>query len=179
MVASVVQGLLKTECGKVTEIDGTNWYVWLAENQSFRYESNSNAPYTARKEKNDYWYGYRKVAGKLHKRYIGKTFDMTSKRLEEIGDALNTPSLPRQAKVTDTVTDKVTATIADSRIEALEAQVSKLERELSELRSQQQTRLNLPGAADLLNQLRVRRKKSKADLADVEALLELIAGTDD
>jgi len=104
---------------------------------------------------------------------------MTSKRLEEIGDALNTPPTPRQAKVTDTVTDQVTVTIADSRIYALEAQASELERELSELLEQQQTRLNLPCAADLLNQLRTRRKKSKADLPDVEALLDLIfAGSD-
>lgn len=32
----------------------------------------------------------------------------------------------------------------------------------------------LPDAADLLNQLKARRKKSKADLADVEAILGMI-----
>lgn len=32
----------------------------------------------------------------------------------------------------------------------------------------------LPEAADLLNQLKARRKKSKTDLADVEAILEMI-----
>jgi len=170
MVAAVVQGLLKTECGKVTEIDGINWYAWLTENQTFRYESNEHAQYTARKERSDYWYGYRKVSGKLHKRYIGKTFDMTAKRLEEIGGTLNIPSQPRQAKVTD----KVTVTIADSRIEALEAQISELERELSELRSQQQTQFDLLEPADLLNRLKGKRKKSKADLADVEALLSYL-----
>jgi len=169
MVAAVVQGLLKTECGKVTEIDGINWYAWLTENQTFRYESNEHAPYTARKEKSDYWYGYRKTAGKLHKRYIGKTSDMTAKRLEEIGVTLNTPSQPRQAKVTDKVT-----TITDTRIDALEAQISELERELSELRSQQQTQLDLPEPADLLNRLKGKRKKSKADLTDVEALLSYL-----
>ena len=33
---------------------------------------------------------------------------------------------------------------------------------------------NLPEAADLLNQLKARRKKSRADLADVEAILEIL-----
>ncbi|MCU0544865.1 MAG: hypothetical protein MUE44_22290 [Oscillatoriaceae cyanobacterium Prado104] len=35
--------------------------------------------------------------------------------------------------------------------------------------------LELPDAADLLNQLKAKRKRSKADLADVEAILELLA----
>jgi hypothetical protein len=34
----------------------------------------------------------------------------------------------------------------------------------------------LPDAADLLNRLKARRKRSKADLADVEALLDLLGG---
>ena len=53
--------------------------------------------------------------------------------------------------------------------------------ELAEARSQLSTQtapdseiLELPEAADLLNQLKARRKKSKADLADVEAILEMI-----
>jgi hypothetical protein len=33
-----------------------------------------------------------------------------------------------------------------------------------------------PEAADVLNQLKARRKKSRADLADVEAILELLGG---
>jgi chromosome segregation ATPase len=33
---------------------------------------------------------------------------------------------------------------------------------------------DLPEAADLLNQLKTRRKKSKADLADLEAILEIL-----
>ena len=34
--------------------------------------------------------------------------------------------------------------------------------------------LEIPDAATLLNQLKTRRKKSKADLGDVEAILEII-----
>jgi hypothetical protein len=37
---------------------------------------------------------------------------------------------------------------------------------------------DLPEAADLLNQLKARRKKSRADLADMEAVLGLLGGLD-
>jgi regulator of replication initiation timing len=36
-----------------------------------------------------------------------------------------------------------------------------------------------PDAADLLNQLKARRKKSKTDLKDVEELLEILGGFDE
>jgi hypothetical protein len=38
--------------------------------------------------------------------------------------------------------------------------------------------LKLPEAATLLNQLKSRRKKSKADLADVETILEMLDPAD-
>ncbi|MEG3880969.1 hypothetical protein QT972_26755 [Microcoleus sp. herbarium7] len=46
--------------------------------------------------------------------------------------------------------------------------------ELSDLRQKSVTASELPEAADLLNQLKGRRKKSRADLADVETLLEIL-----
>ena len=52
------------------------------------------------------------------------------------------------------------------------------ELELDELEELQQksdvASRNLPEAADLLNRLKARRKKSRADLADVEAILEIL-----
>jgi len=39
--------------------------------------------------------------------------------------------------------------------------------------------IELPEPADLLNQLKARRKKSGANLADVEAILEMLGGCDD
>jgi regulator of replication initiation timing len=38
---------------------------------------------------------------------------------------------------------------------------------------------SFPDAADLLNQLKARRKKSKTDLKDVEELLEILGGFDE
>jgi hypothetical protein len=49
-----------------------------------------------------------------------------------------------------------------------------LEKELEEVRRSVPTLAEFPEAADLLNQLKARRKKSRADLADVEVILEML-----
>ena len=52
---------------------------------------------------------------------------------------------------------------------------AELRSELSELKQKSATTASeLPEAADLLNQLKTRRKKSTATLADIEAILEMI-----
>ena len=50
-----------------------------------------------------------------------------------------------------------------------------VEAELSDLRQKSATASELPEAADLLNQLRARRKKSKAEPDDMEAVLDILA----
>ena len=86
--------------GKVIEIGDTRWQQWLDsdDSKSFRFED-CDAPYTCKKENpsgnNAYWYGYRKVAGKLHKRYIGKSTEVTVERLIEIGELLKVSPEPR------------------------------------------------------------------------------------
>ena len=85
---------------KVIEVGDTRWQQWLDsdDSKSFRFED-CDAPYTCKKEnpsgKNAYWYGYRKVAGKLHKRYIGKSSEVTIERLVEIGELLKVSPEPR------------------------------------------------------------------------------------
>jgi len=64
----------------------------------------------------------------------------------------------------------------------VEAELASTREELAELKrnpppantQQPAAELKLPEPADLLNRLKARRKKSKADLADIEAILELI-----
>ena len=89
---------------QIREVAASNidahWLEWLLNAQSFRYVPYENAPITVRKEKSrrgdgDYWYGYRKAQGKLHKRYIGKAEDLTVNRLEEIAAQLFIPTSPR------------------------------------------------------------------------------------
>jgi chromosome segregation ATPase len=54
-------------------------------------------------------------------------------------------------------------------------ELEQLRSELSELKQKSATAsIDLPEAADLYNQLKTRRKKSSASLADVELILEMI-----
>jgi predicted nucleic acid-binding Zn-ribbon protein len=137
-IASVIQGTIEVE-GKVLEFDSFKVSTWLETVTSFRFEpTGANKPYTVRKESRPggvYWYGYRKVAGKLHKKYIGRTPELNTAKLEEIGEALNIPPQPR---VTDKVTHRVTHEIADSslvdRLTALELQMQGVQESLEALR---------------------------------------------
>ena len=56
----------------------------------------------------------------------------------------------------------------------LRRQLADLQAELSGIKQKIATASELPEAADLLNQLKTRRKKSKADLADLEIILEIL-----
>ncbi|WP_333188907.1 flagellar alpha dynein [Microcoleus sp. B3-D7] len=66
----------------------------------------------------------------------------------------------------------------DERIAELDEEIGRLDSELerrSEAISQNPIPKNpIPEVADLLNQLKARRKKSRAELADVELILEMI-----
>jgi len=59
----------------------------------------------------------------------------------------------------------------------LRRQLGELQAELSDLKQKIVTASELPEAADLLNQLKARRKKSTATLADVEKILEILEET--
>ncbi len=121
------------------KVGSKNWQKELQSLDSFRYVPNSdNAPFTVRREKGggqaDYWYGYRKVSGKLHKRYIGKASDLNTERLEQVATQLNIPPQPRKKKevtYSDSVTsDKVKE--LEQRVQELEAQLESKNKELVE-----------------------------------------------
>jgi LuxR family maltose regulon positive regulatory protein len=145
-IAAVIQGTVEVE-GKVFEFDSSKGSAWLESATSFRFEpTGANKPYTVRRETTkgrDYGYGYRKVAGKLHKKYIGKGAELSTAKLEEIAETLNTPPQPRVtdkvAEVTQTgnrlVTDRVTDNCTADRLTALELQVQALQESLEALRS--------------------------------------------
>ena len=79
------------------------WFVWLETATSFRYFSGQRrnvykgngplfSPVSLRKERRRLgwlWYGYRRVYGMLHKRYVGRSVDLTWIRLEETAVLLN------------------------------------------------------------------------------------------
>ena len=145
-IASVVQGLIETEDGKVFELDSSKGSTWVESAKSFRYVPiGASKCYTVRQETKkggDYWYGYRKVAGKLHKKYIGKSSELSTVKLEEIAEALNTSQQPRVTQVTDTVTQvtevnnqQITDNHTAERVTALELQVQALQESLEVLQS--------------------------------------------
>jgi chromosome segregation ATPase len=62
-----------------------------------------------------------------------------------------------------------------SRLETERTDREEIETELSEVKQKSAAaREDLPEAADLLNQLKAKRKKSKSDLTDLEVILEIL-----
>ena len=61
--------------------------VWVSRLSSFAFHG-QNGSYTARKEHKgrdgEYWYAYARVEGKLTKRYLGRSSDLTLPRLEQV-----------------------------------------------------------------------------------------------
>jgi chromosome segregation ATPase len=179
-IPAVVQGTVELD-GKVFEFDSPKGLAWLKSVTSFRFEpTGANKPYTVRKESGkggDYWYGYRKVAGKLHKKYIGKSSEVSTTKLEEIAEALNTPPQPRVTrKVTEVteansygVTDRVTDNHDPDRLTALELQVQALQESLEALREA------LPGKSEgLSNSPELLKPIAGAkEVADSELQIEL------
>jgi chromosome segregation ATPase len=125
-IPSVVQGLIEAEGGKVFELDSPKGFAWLEAIGSFRFEpSGDSKPCTVRKEASGYWYGCRKVAGKVRKKYIGKTSEISTAKLEEIAEALEVPPVPRVNKVAQEVAQEA-AQVAEGRLTALELEVADL-----------------------------------------------------
>ena len=186
-IASVVEGLIETDDGKVFELDSGRGSAWLERVSSFRYEpTGANKPYTVRQETKkggDYWYGYRKVAGKLHKKYIGKSSELSTAKLEEIAEALNTHQQPRVTQVTDTVTQvtelnnqRVTDSHTAERVTALELQMQALQKSLEALRSELLGKSEgLGNSFELLNPYEVTDSELQTELSNLKAELSNLA----
>jgi predicted nucleic acid-binding Zn-ribbon protein len=123
-------------------LDAPEGSAWLESATSFRFQPrNGGKPYTVRKESGIYWYGCRKIAGKVRKKYIGKSSEVTMDKLEKIAEALEVPPVPRANKVAE-VAQKVTqdaqvaekvAEVAQDRLTALELEVANLRKALEAL----------------------------------------------
>ncbi|HKF37906.1 MAG TPA: AAA family ATPase, partial [Ktedonobacteraceae bacterium] len=76
-------------------VGSTEWYSWLTQHRSFRFE-HPRTPYTARREQRPggwYWYASRRTEGTLHTLYLGRTSALTLARLEEIAAQFTAPSV--------------------------------------------------------------------------------------
>ena len=140
-IPSVVQGLIETEGGKVFELDSPKGTAWVEALGSFRFEPvGDSKPCTVRREPSGYWYGCRKVAGKVRKKYIGKTSKINTAKLEEVAAALEVSPVPRVSKV---------AEVAQDRLTALELEVASLRKALEALQEALPRKLELGDSAEL------------------------------
>jgi LuxR family maltose regulon positive regulatory protein len=143
VVHSAIEETVETEDGKIFELNSSAGSAWLKSATSFRFvPRGDNKPYTVRKEAKkggNYWYGYRRVTGELHKRYIGKSSELSTAKLEEIAEALNTRQQSRVTQVAE-VNQRVAETVTDNpvveRVTALEMQLQALWESLEALRSE-------------------------------------------
>ena len=151
-IPAVVQGTIELESGQVVEFDSPKARAWLAEietvpetgrekGRSFRYESMKGyASFTARNQPVkgiSYWYGSKKVAGEVHKHYIGKLDNLTIAQLEEVAEKFSNPEPKAVDKKPRAVADRIPEAVgqeSNSRIEALETQVREMREALEELR---------------------------------------------
>lgn len=60
------------------------------------------------------------------------------------------------------------------KVQMLEQELKEARRDRAEIEKTSQAVAEFPEPADLLNQLKARRKKSKADLGDLEELLRIL-----
>jgi chromosome segregation ATPase len=152
-ISSVIQGTVEIK-GKVFELDSSKGMAWLETIGSFRFEpSSGRKACTVRREPSGYWYGCRKVAGKVRKKYIGKTSEISTAKLEEIAAALEVPSVPRVnknkvAQVAQTEVAQV-AQVAQDRLTALELEVADLRKALEALQEALPGKLEPGNSAEL------------------------------
>jgi chromosome segregation ATPase len=177
---SVIQGLIEAEDGKVFELDSPEGSAWLESATSFRFEpSNGSKACTVRKERSIYWYGCRKVAGEVRKKYIGKSPEVTVAKLEEAAAALGVPPVPRVKQVAE-VAEKIVQVAEEvkqvaeevkqvaetpfGRLAALELQVANLQKALEALQEA------LPGKLEPGDSAELPKVDSRVDNAVAEGL---------
>jgi DNA repair exonuclease SbcCD ATPase subunit len=158
-IPAVIQGTVEVK-GKVFELDSPKGAAWLEAIGSFRFEpSGDGKPCTIRREPSGYWYGCRKIAGKVRKKYIGKTSEISTARLEEISEALEVPPAARASKVAEVAQEVAqnvgvaevaeVAEVVQDRLTALELEVASLRKALEALQEALPGKLNSGNSAEL------------------------------
>jgi hypothetical protein len=100
---SVTAGIMELPDGHCFEVGSHEWWEWLnsEEAKSFRFECDYGVKsYGARKESiksraGSFWYAYKRIDGKLRKRYLGKSNELSLERLESIAYDLAKPAEPK------------------------------------------------------------------------------------
>jgi hypothetical protein len=150
---SVTAGIMELPSGKCFEVGSHEWWDWVNSTQaeSFRFECDFGAKgYRARKEEiksrsGSFWYAYKRVDGKLRKRYLGKSEELTLGRLESIAYDLAKPAEPKPEELPNKLGNYLVEANEQLRTSAIERencysqlleQKLKLEKEVRELKEE-------------------------------------------
>jgi LuxR family maltose regulon positive regulatory protein len=112
--------VLEPSGGPEITVGSPSWVAWLTDpaTRSFSFRS-PRGRYTARKERRsrggEYWVAYRKQGGKLHKKYLGRTGDLTLVRLEDVAAAMAGPDGEVMA---NSPSDAISGDVGSTRAEA-------------------------------------------------------------
>lgn len=88
-LAIVKSGVIRYTSGELVAVGSWAWFKWLEDSATRSFRFADCGGFTCRKEPNGYWYFYKKIQGKLRKRYIGKSSALTMARLTEVAGVLN------------------------------------------------------------------------------------------
>ena len=97
---SVTAGIMELPDGHCFEVGSREWWEWVKSDkaESFRFECDHGVKgYRARKEdiksrSGSFWYAYKRIDGKLRKRYLGKSDELSLGRLESVAYDLAKPT---------------------------------------------------------------------------------------
>ncbi len=102
------------------EGEGAAWFSWLDHASSFTFRGKAGS-YAARKEcrgRNEgYWYAYTRIAGKVMKRYLGKSSVLTVSRLEEVATQFQALAVQRKPAFPDSNKAKKTSDSTPSSVQ--------------------------------------------------------------
>lgn len=136
----VTEGSVRFPCGKAFNLASPEGSEWLKGATSFRYESCGRSPFTAQKKPArgiDYWYGSRKVRGKLYQKFIGRAGIVDIERLESTAKWLDAAGSDSVGCGDSSVPNLVGCSDSQKgeadRISALESRVQKLEATIARL----------------------------------------------
>ncbi len=116
--ATVEAGMLHTPMGDAVAVETAEWQTWLQQHQQFRFKGGAGR-FSARKEERpggQYWYGYRRRDGKLHKVYLGRSAEITLSRLERAAADLAGNPFYRSAQTVTPRTQSPTSFAAQAKI---------------------------------------------------------------
>ena len=126
--------LMGGDSSLIAELGSIEFLQWLQHNNSFRFKCGfgDKDGYTVRKEgKWGYWYGYKKIAGKLHKKYVGPCSEVTLDRLLVVAKELHTPKETTAKKLHNTHQNKEEST--QDKVAALNEHIKAAQKILAEI----------------------------------------------